>query len=282
MRSLVVMPISMAYSSGLVDFVHSPDPGHVRRPPRFAARPWRARGDRLGTAGLRRAARRDRRGCLRESCGIAVGGRARLDAGEPRHLSWPRHRRPRVGFRRHAPGRGAEHRNLTADDIVAMTTYLLGDKPPSPAPPPAVDTVAAVNEAGRTSYVALCAGCHGLDGRGIPNTIVPLRNNSTLRLADPRNLIVATLDGIGPQNFPHRMTCPRCPVSPTSSATSRLRPWSTTCALPGAARNRTSRPPRCVRCAEPSFAGILLASAQADPQRVVSRAAFLRPTARRN
>ena len=47
--------------------------------------------------------------------------------------------------------------------------------------------------------------------RGIPNTIVPLRNNSTLRLADPRNLIVATLDGIGPQNFPHRMSLPTMP-----------------------------------------------------------------------
>jgi mono/diheme cytochrome c family protein len=102
-------------------------------------------------------------------------------------------------------------RNLTLDDVAAMTTYLLGDKPPSPAPPPAVDSVAAGNEAGRTSYVALCAGCHGLDGRGIPNTIVPLRNNSTLRLADPRNLIVATLDGIGPQNFPHRMSLPTMP-----------------------------------------------------------------------
>ena len=64
-------------------------------------------------------------------------------------------------------------RNLTPDDIVAMTTYLLGDKPPSPAPPPAVDAAAAVNEAGRTGYVALCAGCHGLEGQGIPNTIVP-------------------------------------------------------------------------------------------------------------
>ena len=102
-------------------------------------------------------------------------------------------------------------RNLTPEDIAAMTTYLLGDKPPSPAPPPAVDAPAGVNEVGRTSYVALCAGCHGLDGKGIPNTIVPLRNNSTLRLADPRNLIVATLDGIGPQNFPHRMSLPAMP-----------------------------------------------------------------------
>jgi hypothetical protein len=34
---------------------------------------------------------------------------------------------------------------------------------------------------------------------------------STLWLADPRNLIVATLDGIGPQNFPHRMSLPAMP-----------------------------------------------------------------------
>jgi mono/diheme cytochrome c family protein len=48
------------------------------------------------------------------------------------------------------------------------------------------------------------AGCHGLDGNGVPNTVVAMRNNSTLRLADPRNLIVAMLDGIGAENFPHR------------------------------------------------------------------------------
>ena len=98
-------------------------------------------------------------------------------------------------------------RNLASDDIAAMTSYLLGDKPPAPT----VETVGEGNPAGRTSYVALCAGCHGLDGKGIPNTIVALRNNSTLRLADPRNLIVATLDGIGPQNFPHRMSLPGMP-----------------------------------------------------------------------
>ena len=38
----------------------------------------------------------------------------------------------------------------------------------------------------------------------MPNTVVGLLGNSTLRQADPRNLIVATLDGIGAENFPHR------------------------------------------------------------------------------
>lgn len=42
------------------------------------------------------------------------------------------------------------------------------------------------------------------EGRGVPNTVVALIGNSTLRQGDPRNLIVATLDGIAAENFPHR------------------------------------------------------------------------------
>jgi mono/diheme cytochrome c family protein len=98
-------------------------------------------------------------------------------------------------------------RNLTEDDLNAMATYLLGDNPPAPAPLPSINPAEIgpmANGAGRISYVALCAGCHGLDGNGIPNTVVAIRDNSTLRLADPRNLIVAILDGIGSENFPHR------------------------------------------------------------------------------
>jgi mono/diheme cytochrome c family protein len=105
-------------------------------------------------------------------------------------------------------------RNLTAEDLTAVATYLLGDNPPPPAPQPAVDpaeSAAAANGAGRMSYVALCAGCHGLDGDGVPSTVVALRANSTLRLVDPRNLIVAMLDGIGAENFPHRASMQAMP-----------------------------------------------------------------------
>jgi mono/diheme cytochrome c family protein len=104
-------------------------------------------------------------------------------------------------------------RNLTAQDLNAVATYLLGDNPPPPAPLPATDAMesAAASEVGRMSYVALCAGCHGLDGNGMPNTVVAMRNNSTLRLADPRNLIVAMLDGIGAANFPHRASMQAMP-----------------------------------------------------------------------
>jgi mono/diheme cytochrome c family protein len=101
-------------------------------------------------------------------------------------------------------------RNLTAEDLAAVATYLLGDNPPPPAVDP-VASAAAANGAGRMSYVALCAGCHGLDGDGVPNTVVAMRANSTLRLADPRNLIVAMLDGIGAENFPHRASMQAMP-----------------------------------------------------------------------
>jgi mono/diheme cytochrome c family protein len=105
-------------------------------------------------------------------------------------------------------------RNLTPADLDAVATYLLGDSPPAPtslaAPDPA-DVAADANGAGRISYVALCAGCHGLEGNGVPNTVVAMRNNSTLRLADPRNLIVAMLDGIGAENFPHRQSMQAMP-----------------------------------------------------------------------
>jgi mono/diheme cytochrome c family protein len=78
----------------------------------------------------------------------------------------------------------------------------MGDTPPPPASlPPAPAT--AAKSPGHTSYVALCAGCHGLDGDGIPNTVVPMRGNTTLRLTDPRNLVVSMLDGMAAQNFPY-------------------------------------------------------------------------------
>jgi mono/diheme cytochrome c family protein len=105
-------------------------------------------------------------------------------------------------------------RNLTVEDNDAMVTFLLGDWPPPAVPLPTADPAVlevAASGPGRTDYVALCAGCHGLEGNGLPNTVVALRNNSTLRLADPRNLLVAMLDGIGPENFPHRASLQAMP-----------------------------------------------------------------------
>jgi mono/diheme cytochrome c family protein len=93
-------------------------------------------------------------------------------------------------------------RHLTPNDQVKAVTYLMGDTPPPPASLPNAPAAATASP-GRITYLALCAGCHGLNGDGIPNTVVAMRGNTMLRLADPRNLIVSMLDGIPAQNFPH-------------------------------------------------------------------------------
>jgi mono/diheme cytochrome c family protein len=95
-------------------------------------------------------------------------------------------------------------RHLTPNDLTKAVAYLMGDTPPPPAAlttPSAADVAATAP--GRSTYLALCAGCHGLEGDGIPNTMVAMRGNTTVRLPNPRNLIVSMLDGIGAQNFPY-------------------------------------------------------------------------------
>lgn len=92
---------------------------------------------------------------------------------------------------------------LTLDDTKALSTYLMGDNPPAAAPLPAAPAAGPALVAGRKTYLALCAGCHGSQGEGKPNVSVAMLGNSTVRDADPRNLLVATLDGINEQRFPH-------------------------------------------------------------------------------
>jgi mono/diheme cytochrome c family protein len=90
---------------------------------------------------------------------------------------------------------------LSSGDLRAMSTYLLGDAPlpPTPVQPGSAD--AAQLAAGRTTYVAVCAGCHGREGEGRPHVAVSMQGNSTLRQADPHNLIVAMLDGVDAAEF---------------------------------------------------------------------------------
>ncbi|MFM0649175.1 cytochrome c [Paraburkholderia bryophila] len=94
---------------------------------------------------------------------------------------------------------------MTHDDLRAMSTYLLGDQPPAPQPLQPLQSGsadAAQLEAGRNVYLAVCAGCHGINGEGKPHVAVPMHANSTLRQSDAHNLIVAMLDGLGAQDFP--------------------------------------------------------------------------------
>jgi mono/diheme cytochrome c family protein len=90
---------------------------------------------------------------------------------------------------------------LSAADLQAAVTYLLGEHPPS-LPPPRAEVDPAAFAAGRKIYVQVCAGCHGLEGEGKPHTAVALQANSTLRLANSRNLIVSVLHGIDAADFP--------------------------------------------------------------------------------
>ncbi|MDB5532563.1 MAG: gluconate 2-dehydrogenase [Hyphomicrobiales bacterium] len=91
--------------------------------------------------------------------------------------------------------------HLTDEDLTAMATYLLGDDA-GPAKMPVTDGKSRGPEAGRRVYVEVCSGCHGSDGEGIPNVSVPMRTNTTLRLASPRNFLQAVLHGLPEQEFP--------------------------------------------------------------------------------
>ena len=100
---------------------------------------------------------------------------------------------------------GLSTSRLSEADLTAMSTYLMGDAPPAAR---RVSTLASNTpeqgrpELGRRHYLDLCSGCHGRDGEGVPNVAVALRGNSSLRDADPHNLIVAILDGLPEHDFP--------------------------------------------------------------------------------
>ena len=91
--------------------------------------------------------------------------------------------------------------HLSQGDLRALSTYLLGDAPLPPAPVQPGSADAAQVAAGRASYVAVCAGCHGREGEGKPHVAVSMQGSSTLRQADPHNLIVAMLDGVDATDF---------------------------------------------------------------------------------
>ncbi|MFT4504142.1 c-type cytochrome [Caballeronia sp. 15711] len=113
-----------------------------------------------------------------------------------------------TGISRQGPAFGEMHpvvmlstQYLNQGDLRALSTYMLGDAPLPPArvQPGAADAAQAA--AGRKSYVAVCAGCHGLGGEGKPHVAVSMQGSSTLRQANPHNLLVAMLDGVEAADF---------------------------------------------------------------------------------
>ena len=49
--------------------------------------------------------------------------------------------------------------------------------------------------------MASCAGCHGINGEGIPNVSPALKGNSTLAMDKPQTLIKVILNGVPSQIF---------------------------------------------------------------------------------
>lgn len=91
---------------------------------------------------------------------------------------------------------------LDDGDLSAMATFLMGETPPTPRPTEPVAMSPLVAELGRDVYLESCAGCHGRRGEGIPHVSVPMRTNTSLRLASAHNLLHTVLNGIPEQRFP--------------------------------------------------------------------------------
>jgi len=93
---------------------------------------------------------------------------------------------------------------LNEEDIAAIQGYLTGEtlpsRQPSEAPKP---TDPDAHKRGRDTYVAVCAGCHGIEGEGKPHIAPPMTTNTSLRLADPSNLLHVLLDGVPEQHYPN-------------------------------------------------------------------------------
>ena len=95
-------------------------------------------------------------------------------------------------------------------DVKAIATYLLTDKDgrlmqpmasPAPLPQAVAPETGTPMAAGRLAYMASCAGCHGMDGEGIPNVSPAMKGNTTLAMKNPQTLIKAILNGIPTQLF---------------------------------------------------------------------------------
>ena len=97
-------------------------------------------------------------------------------------------------------------RHLSQEDNQAMVAYLAGDQPQPPQalpePPQEQGEAQAGLTTGRSVYLAVCAGCHAVNGEGKPGATVALKGNTTVRNADAHNLVHVILHGLEARSFP--------------------------------------------------------------------------------
>ena len=86
---------------------------------------------------------------------------------------------------------------LTPDDLAAMAQYLKQLPPSTTAKPPAVSsaTHAAGSAAGAKLYEQHCAGCHGMQGDGVPQAYPALAGNRAVTMPQTANLVQIVLHG---------------------------------------------------------------------------------------
>jgi mono/diheme cytochrome c family protein len=104
-------------------------------------------------------------------------------------------------------------RHLDTDDLTAMAVYLKDQKPVSD--PTIARAVASPEELaiGKQIYENNCSSCHHSDGKGMARTVPALAGNTAVTAASPDDVIMAILEGFGPQgtwgamgSFAHRLT----------------------------------------------------------------------------
>lgn len=94
---------------------------------------------------------------------------------------------------------------MNRQDVIAMATYLLTDKggkilSPKRSPIMTNQVIGAMKQAdlvaGRENYLAACATCHGVEGKGIPHVAPALEGDAIVMMEDPQTLIAVVLNGI--------------------------------------------------------------------------------------
>ena len=99
---------------------------------------------------------------------------------------------------------------MEPEDVKAVAIYLLTGKDgklalpaasPVPLPQAAVPKNGTPMAAGRLAYMASCAGCHGMEGEGIPNVSPAMKGNAALAMDNPQTIINVVLNGTPTQIF---------------------------------------------------------------------------------